>query len=80
MTEEIYVGLLDEGVDVWRPVHAKKVGPDTYYIPDHYDPSADAETWEFPPGSTVVCEPRKTSDGIILAAVRLADSGRKAAS
>jgi hypothetical protein len=56
--EEIYVSLLDEGVDVRRPVPALPVGDDTYVIlqPDDYDP-AD-ERWEFPPGSVVVVEQR----------------------
>jgi len=78
MTERIYIPLLNEGVDVWRPVDAQKIGPDIYFIPTDNDPAAQAETWAFPPGSTVVCQPRKTADGTILAAVRLAGSGRKA--
>jgi hypothetical protein len=78
MTERIYIPLLDEGTNVWRPVEAQKVGPDTYLIPTGLDPKANGEEWEFPPGSTVVCQPRKTADGTILAAVRLADRGRKA--
>jgi hypothetical protein len=74
--EEIYVSLLDEGVDVRRPVPALPVDHDTYVIlqPDDYDPSD--ERWEFPPGSVVVVEPRHTSDGTIRAAVRRAWSGR----
>jgi hypothetical protein len=74
--EEIYVSLLDEGVDVRRPVPALPVGDDTYVIlqPDDYDP-AD-ERWEFPPGSVVVVEQRQTSDGPVRAAVRRAWTGR----
>ncbi len=51
----IYVPLLDEGTDVFRPATGVFVGPDTVRIekPDDYDP--DDETWEFPPGSEVVC-------------------------
>ena len=78
MTEKIYIPLLDEGTNVWRPIQAEKVGPDTYRIPAHYDPGAHGEQWEFQPGATVVCQPTKTSDGTILAAVRLASSGRRA--
>jgi len=78
MTEQIYVPLLDEGIDAWRPVLAEKVGADTYRIPTGADPKGLGEKWEFPPGSTVVCQPRETADGTILAAVRLAVSGRQA--
>ena len=36
--ETIYVALLDEGIDVWRPVAARKLAPDTYLILDqNYD-------------------------------------------
>jgi hypothetical protein len=71
MTTEIHVALMDEGVDVWRPVPAHQIDAQTYAIlrPDDYDP--DAEMWEFPPGSVVICEPRQIHDGTILAAVRL---------
>ena len=78
MTERIYIPLLDEGADVWRPVEARKIGPDTYVIPHDSDPAAHAETWAFPPGSTVVCRPRQTADGTILAAIGLAGGERKA--
>ncbi|HEY8667185.1 MAG TPA: hypothetical protein VIL86_10985 [Tepidisphaeraceae bacterium] len=79
MADEIYVALLDEGVDVWRPVPAKKVGGSTYTIlqPSDYDP--DDEKWQFPPGSTVECAPRKTSAGVVLAAVKSVGPGRRIA-
>jgi hypothetical protein len=69
-SDEIYVALLDEGVNVWRPAPALKVGSDRYVIlrPDDYDP--DFEVWEFPPGTMVECEMKRISDGEILAAVR----------
>ena len=60
----IYVALLDEGTDVWRPVAAESAGPDIYRIAreQRYDPSV--ETWEFEPGETVRCERRTFSDGV----------------
>ena len=79
-TEIIHVALLDEGVDVWRPVPAHRVDGETYVIlrPDTYDPSD--ETWEFPPGSVVKCRTRQTRDGTILTAVeRLATPERQTA-
>ncbi len=79
MTEEIYIALLDEGVDVWRPAPAWKIADATYIIlrPDDYDP--DDETWQFPPGSTVICEPKTITDGRILAAVRSKQVDRQSA-
>ncbi len=69
-TKEVYVALLDEGVNVWRPALALPVDETTYVLlrPDDYDP--DDETWEFPPGSIVACETRRVRDGEIFAAVR----------
>ncbi len=64
-TEEIYVRLLNEGTEVFRPVLAKKLAGGRYKIikKDYYDP--EDEEWEFPPGSIVglVTENR---DGKIL--------------
>ena len=79
MTDQIYVALLDEGVDVWRPAPARRLDADTYQIlePDDYDP--DDEHWQFPPGATVTCEPKQTADGVILAAVRLKQDARRTA-
>ena len=63
----IYVYLLDEGVDVWRPVFAEKIGELTYRIIDQdYDQST--EKWEYGPGEIVYCEPTKLSDGVWLVA------------
>ncbi len=75
-TDEIYMALLDEGVNVWRPVPALKVDANTYVVlkPDDYDP--EGEKWEFPPGSVVVVEDRRIADGVVPAAVRRAWTGR----
>jgi hypothetical protein len=77
--ERVYVALLDEGLDVWRPTEAKKLGNGSYELlptPD-YDP--EVEKWEFPPGSRVMCERRKLSNGNVLTAVRLAGANRRTA-
>ena len=59
----IYVYLLDEGVDVWRPVLAEKIGESTYrIIEQNYDQSI--EIWEFGPGDIVYCEPTKLYDRV----------------
>jgi hypothetical protein len=51
-SETIYVALLDEGVDVWRPVMARRLSDGTYLILEQdYDRST--ETWQFEPGAVV---------------------------
>ena len=64
----IYVSLLNEGVDVRRPVLAEQLGAGIYRIADQeYD--REIETWEFPPGAEVVCQLVASSGGEVLAAI-----------
>ena len=66
---QIYIALLDEGVDVWRPVQAECLSGDTYRILSQpYD--RDIESWQFEPGDVVLCEMIESSDGRILAATK----------
>jgi hypothetical protein len=69
-TRTIFVELLDEGVDVWRPVEATVVGDGTFRLPECVPAE---EVWKFPPGSLVRCEPRPLSDGEALVACELVD-------
>jgi hypothetical protein len=66
----IYVAILDEKVDVWRPVRAQKIDNKTYLIIDNetYDPNI--EKWQFPPGSQVLCEFRKLQEDEVLLAIK----------
>jgi hypothetical protein len=59
----VYVRLLDEGTDVWRPVQARQLPDGTFMLnePEHYDP--EAEAWEFPPHTRVRCASKRFSDG-----------------
>ena len=59
----MFVRLLDEGVEVWRPVPAVTLGNGRYELvaTDDYDP--EIETWEFPPGAVVMGE--SSRDGTI---------------
>ena len=69
---QIYIALLDEGVDVWRPVQAEHLRGNVYRIlGQSYDRSI--ECWQFEPGDVVLCEMVESSDGRILAATRKAD-------
>lgn len=73
---QIYVALLDEGVDVWRPVRAKRLGGNTFLIVDEsYD--RETESWQFEPGEKVVCEEIASHEGTILAATRRAEDRDK---
>jgi hypothetical protein len=65
---QILVRLLGEPVDVWRPVVATELGEDRYEIDDQ--PVPDDERWEFEPGATVMCEPRRFDCGPALVAIR----------
>ncbi len=59
--ETIYVALLDEGVDVWRPVEAIHEHDDVYSIVSvNSDP--EDEHWQFHTGEAVRCR-RKTFEG-----------------
>lgn len=71
-TDIVYVILLDEGVDVMRPVLAHHVDANIYVLirPDDYDP--DDETWEFLPESRVVCNRIFKGEKIYLLASSLA--------
>jgi hypothetical protein len=70
-TTTIYLSLLDESIDVRRRVQAEHIGGSVYLIVNEpYD--REVQRWAFEPGARVVCEPVDTSEGRVLAAVRLA--------
>ena len=67
----IYMALLNEGTDVWRPVDATPLSADTYRVEGEMPAG---EQWAFAPGTIVRCE-RKTFGGgeAGLTAVQVAD-------
>lgn len=68
IVQTVYVQLLGEAVEVWRPVDAVAEAADIYRLP----PKAPGdEVWRFPPGSCVRCEWRSLSDGRTLVATEL---------
>ena len=68
---EVFMPLLDEGTDVWRPVRAQHVADDVYrIIGDAPDP--DDEVWQFVPGTLVRCREQKLSRGVCLVAFEVA--------
>jgi hypothetical protein len=69
--DTIYVALLNEGIDVWRPVEAERLSPDSYRILDQdYDPAI--ERWEFGPGTVVRCRKENRDGREILVATAVA--------
>lgn len=64
----VYVELMGEGVDVWRPVEATVQADGTVRLPDE---APDDEVWRFAPGAVVRCEPRTLSEGEALVAIEL---------
>jgi hypothetical protein len=67
-TVTVYVKLLEEGTDVWRPVEAQHLHDHCFLL---LGKPEDDEMWEFSSGSTVICEHRELSGGICEVAVRL---------
>lgn len=61
-TETIFVRLLGEGVEVWRPVRATSLGGSVFRIDETAVP-AD-EDWEFQPGALVLASDRPDGRGL----------------
>jgi hypothetical protein len=69
--DTIYVALVDEGIDVWRPVAARRLSSERYLILDQdYDPAT--ERWEFEPGTVVMCRAQDRDGRQILIATEAA--------
>ncbi len=60
MNQTIYIALLDEGAEVWRPAEAEALPGGLFRI---LGPVPEEENWEFPPGSLVRCREKRFSDG-----------------
>jgi len=70
--KNIFIRLMDEGTDVFRPVSATKISDDVYEIDESnsYDPKD--EVWEFLPGTLVKVESRLLSGQAELVAIEMA--------
>ena len=58
-TATVYVALLREGTEVWRPVSALSLGGNRFAL---LGPIPDDEIWEYQPGDAVVAEGRTFAD------------------
>ena len=64
---DVHVRIVDEVVDVWRPVKARAVSDHVFHLSD--DPVPTDERWAFEPGDEVVVERRANGDADVLVAV-----------
>lgn len=53
METTIYMPLLNEGTDVWRPVKAEELGDGCYRVAGS---QCDEEEWAFPTGAIVIID------------------------
>ena len=73
MKIEIYVKLLNEGTEVYRPVPASKIKDNIYRLEGAGNYDTEDEEWEFKPGTLVKTE-RKYFDGK-MALIALEEDG-----
>ena len=75
--DTIYVRLLNEGTDVWRPVSATKLSSDTFLItPNSKNYHPLDESWQFLPGQVVRIRTKNFSDGEALEAFELVENSQ----
>ena len=60
--DTVYVALLNEGTDVWRPVEARSLGRNLFRLIG-VDEEVSDESWQFPIGAVVRCETKVFDDG-----------------
>lgn len=65
---EVYIPLLNEGTEVYRPTKAVPLGGMDFKVLPTSDYSIDFEEWEFPPGSIVECKIEKRDNRDVLVA------------
>lgn len=66
----VYVRLLDEGTDVFRPTKAECVSAGVYKLLPTLDYDPDDERWEFLPGELVRCQILELHGGQRLVATK----------
>ncbi len=67
----IYIRLLDEGTEVFRPTSGERVGNALFKVLPTSNYNPQDEKWEFVPGSLVECEKRKLEGEEVLVAVKV---------
>jgi hypothetical protein len=74
--EEIFVRLLNEGTDVWRPTTGRRVDNMVFEVLPTPEYEYQDEDWEFVPGTIVECEEQQRGEDRIVVAVRQVASQR----
>lgn len=69
-TETVYVRLMNEGTEAFRPVPALVLQDATYTLKGQEIFNQQEEAWEFPPETTVSVETRVLDGAMVLVAVR----------
>ena len=68
MNTIIYVRLLNEGTEVFRPVSATQVALNVFKLDKEHFYDSEDEEWEFSPGSQVCVEERMLEGNHVLIA------------
>jgi hypothetical protein len=68
--ETIYVRLLGEGTDVYRPVPAERICASVFVVGGENIRDPEDEEWEFLPGARVYVVTRNLSGESVLVAIR----------
>lgn len=67
-TKTIYIYLLDEGTDAWRPTLGEELKENVFRVLPAPNSNTEDETWEFEPGQIVKCVVRKMGGEDVLVA------------
>jgi hypothetical protein len=68
----VYLELLEEGTQCWRPVNSESLGGDLYRI---ISEKPEDEVWPFNTGDTVRCRPQHFQQGLGLVAYERVTAG-----
>ena len=60
MEKTVYMSLVAEGTECWRPVRAVQIGGDIFEVSDNIP---EDESWAFAPFSHVRCRDKVFADG-----------------
>jgi hypothetical protein len=66
----IYIRLLEEGTEVFRPTAAEPIGSQFFKVLRTANYDEEDEVWEFAPGSAVECERRQLEGAEVLVAIK----------
>jgi hypothetical protein len=68
----VYVRLLGEGTEVYRPVSAEQISSEIFVLSSQEAPEASDEVWEYKPGTKVRVATRILSQGPVPVVIGVA--------